>query len=340
MKTTRREFLCQTATGTVALGSCGLRSVLGKDESSRLDLATPPIVDTHQHLWDLTKVNLPWLTPGTPLCRSFVMQDYLKATQGVNLTKSVYMEVAVTPEDKLTEAEYVLELCRQTDNPTVAAVIGFIPGSDGFCESMARFKGSPYIKGVRHIPRNGAAGQEFLYLQKPFIDDIRLLGEMGKRFDLCPPPQHLPEAIRLVDKCPDVRFICDHCGNADPKAFWSQSRRDANPQAGRAAHEADQWRRDMGKLAERKNVVCKISGIVTRAPKDNWLPDDLAPIINHCLEVFGPDRAMFASDWPVCTRVASLREWVAALNTVVRGRSEEQRRKLFGENAVRFYELG
>ena len=67
--------------------------------------------------------------------------------------------------------------------------------------------------------------------------------------------------------------------------------------------------------------------------------DDLAPIVNHVLDVFGPDRAIFASDWPVCTTVATLAEWVHALQDVVRGRPEEQRRKLFHDNAVRVYGL-
>ena len=75
------------------------------------------------------------------------------------------------------------------------------------------------------------------------------------------------------------------------------------------------------------------------APKDSWTPDDLAPIINHCLDVFGPDRVMFAGDWPVCTRVATLRQWVQALRQVVGNRSLEQQRKLFCDNAVRVYGL-
>jgi len=103
---------------------------------------------------------------------------------------------------------------------------------------------------------------------------------------------------------------------------------------------AEQWRRDIATLAERKSVVCKISGIIARARKDHWTAADLAPVINHCLEVFGPDRVMFAGDWPVCTRVASLAQWVDALKEVVRGRSQEEQRKLFFENAMRCYGLG
>jgi predicted TIM-barrel fold metal-dependent hydrolase len=248
------------------------------------------------------------------------------------------MEVAVASEDKLKEAEYVVELCRRKDNPTVAAVIGGEPGTDGFREYITRFAGSPYVKGIRRIPP-GTPGDAFLYLQKPFVNDIRYLGEMGMSFDLCPPPTRLIDAIQLVDACPGMRFILDHCGNADPKAFWDASRRAAIAPAGPASHDPDQWRRNVSELAKREQVVCKISGVVARLPKDQWTTDDLAPIVNHCLDAFGPDRVMFASDWPVCTRAATFRQWVHALQEIVQQRSEEERRKLFAENANRVYGL-
>jgi predicted TIM-barrel fold metal-dependent hydrolase len=244
----------------------------------------------------------------------------------------------VAPEQKRAEAEYILEICRRGDNPTVAAVIGGQPGEGGFRVYFSPYKDSSYIKGVRHIPRNDS-GTEFLYRRQSFVRDVQWLGQLGMRFDLCPPPQRLPDAIRLVDRCPDTRFILDHCGNADPKAFWRDARRVASPAAGSAAHDPQQWRRDVSELATRENVVCKISGIVARAPKDAWTPADLAPIVNHCLEAFGPDRVMFASDWPVCTRVASLRQWVAALQEIVADRPLPDRRKLFAGNAERFYGL-
>ncbi len=86
-------------------------------------------------------------------------------------------------------------------------------------------------------------------------------------------------------------------------------------------------------------MICKISGVVSQMPKGQWTPDDLAPVVNHCLDEFGPDRVIFASDWPVCTRGAKLREWVAALKEIVRNRDIDQQRKLWGENAIRFYGL-
>jgi len=339
MRMNRRQFVRRTARAALALGSASLlRTAPGMAEehqaSKKADLL--PIVDTHQHLWDLDVLRLSWLKSAGPLNRSFVTKDYLEATRGLNVVKAVYMEVAVDPDCLVAEAEYVIGLCKRGDNPTVAAVIGGRPGEEGFRDYITRFKGSPYIKGIRHILPGDTPD---LWSQEQFIDGVRLLGELDMRFDLCMPPARLADAAKLVDQCPDTRFILDHCGNADPVAFMSTERRKSARPSRPPQHDPDQWRRDIARLAERERVVCKISGIIARAPEENWAPDDLAPIINHCLEVFGPDRVIFASDWPVCTRVASLREWVGALKDVVRNRPEEQQRKLFYDNAVRFYVL-
>ena len=104
------------------------------------------------------------------------------------------------------------------------------------------------------------------------------------------------------------------------------------------AKDRTQWQRDMAEMAKRKNVVCKVSGIVAGAA-EKWTPDDLAPVINHTLDVFGPDRVMFAGDWPVCTLRATFKQWVEALQTIVKERKTEEQRKLFHDNALRVYRL-
>src|SRR5260370_17160736 len=88
-----------------------------------------PIVDTHQHLWDLTKFRLPWQKEGSPLARSFLMSDYLSATAGLNVVKAVYMEVDVAPEQQTAEAQYILDICGPGNVPTVPAVIAGRPPS-------------------------------------------------------------------------------------------------------------------------------------------------------------------------------------------------------------------
>jgi len=337
MTINRRQFVEQTTRAAVAAGTVGvggnLATSAAEADASASD-APLPMIDTHQHLWDLSKFRLPWLKSAETLNRSFLTADYLAATEGLGVVKTVYMEVDVEPKQHVAEAEHVIALCRRHDNPMAAAVIGGRPGADDFRQYVAQFKNHAYVKGVRQVLFDTAPARE-----KAYVAGLRLLGSLGMSFDLCLPPKELLLGADLARQCPDVRFILDHCGNADPKAFSTRSQAKTAPAAESPAHDAQQWRRDIAKVARQKNVVCKISGVVARASKADWTAADLAPIVNHCLEVFGPNRVMFGSDWPVCTRVASLQQWVAALLEIISGRPQPQRRKLLHDNAERFYVL-
>jgi L-fuconolactonase len=279
-----------------------------------------PIVDPHQHLWDLGRFRLPWLAGGGPLAKNHLMSDYFQATEGLKVVKTVYMEVDVDPTQHIDEAEYVLDLCARPDNPMAGAVIGGRPAEAGFSEYVARFAGTPYIKGVRQVLHGGM--ERGTCLRDEFVRGIRLLGESGLRFDLCLRSDDLLDGAKLADLCPETSFVLDHCGNANVQAA-----------------DRTQWQQDIAEVAQRPNVICKISGIVASARPGHWTAADLAPIVNHCLTVFGPERVMFASDWPVCTLAATYRQWVEALQTIVQDRSEAEQRRLFHDNAVAFYGL-
>lgn len=289
------------------------------------------IIDTHQHLWDLEKFKLPWLA-GAPevLRQSYRTQEYLAATRGLNV-QAIYMEVDVNPAQHDAEAEHIVRLCRSDEHPTTAAVVGGRPAAADFAEYVRRLKESPEIKGVRqvlHVPETPPG----FCLQDEFVRGVQLLGPHGLTFDLCLRPAELQDGAALAERCPETRFIVDHCGNADPKAF----RRAAGDE--KPWHDADAWRRDMDALARRTNVVCKISGIVARAPR-GWTADDLAPIVNHCLDAFGPERVVFGSDWPVCLLGASLQAWVEALEQIVANRPQSEQDRLWRDNARRIYGL-
>jgi L-fuconolactonase len=329
----RRQFLHLTAGALAAAGLAPLGPALAAERDRlaepKASCADEPkgqpgkmsIIDTHQHLWDLTQFQLPWIKKGDPLDRNFVMADYLKATAGLNVAKTVYMEVDLDSAQQQAEAEFVIDVCKRADTPMAAGVVSGRPASEGFAKYITAFKDSPYIKGVRqvlHVPATPAG----YCLDPKFIKGVQLLGELGKSFDLCMRPNELGDAVKLVDACPDTRFILDHCGNGDVQA-----------------KDRTQWERDMAELANRKRVVCKVSGIVVRATPGKWTADDLAPIVKHTLEVFGPDRVMFGGDWPVCTLAATFRQWLEALQTIMKDRSEEEQKKLFHDNAARVYGL-
>lgn len=344
MSVTRREFVQQAAATSLACGasvvtlasSVSLWAQEAKAKGNDALAAPLPIIDTHQHLWDLDKFRLPWLAEAAALKRSYVTQDYLREVEGLGVVKAVYMEVDVAPEQQVAEAEHILSLTKRRENLTVGAVISGRPASPQFRDYISRYRDNPAIKGVRQV-LHGESTPPGTCLTPEYVAGIRLLGEFGKSFDLCMRPKELGDGVKLADACPDTRFIVDHCGNADPKAFPAGRKRAVageNPN-----HEVAPWQRDMEALAKRKNVICKISGVIAQARKGNWGADELAPIVNHCLDAFGPDRVVFGSDWPVCTLTASLREWVVALRSIIAERPVAVQRKLLSENAARFYQV-
>ena len=318
----RRKFICQASIFSVGTFA---NTMYSKAAASKEII---PIIDTHQHLWDIERFRNGWSKP--PLPRNFNMKDYLEAIKGLNVIKSVYMEVAVPPDKRHEEALYAIEICQNKNNPTKAAVIAVDPGRADFSEYMEEFWRSPYIKGIRHF---FASEKEILSSQ--VIRNIAILGDMGMSFDLVVPAVWLPQANKLIKSCPGTRFIVDHCGNADPKAFFKAGR----PLPTKPLHDPEAWKRDMESIASEENVICKISGIVSRVPNYPLTADDLSPIINHCLDVFGSERVMFAGDWPVCLKNMPLASWVNILKTVVKDRTFKVKKKLFHDNAERFYNI-
>jgi L-fuconolactonase len=272
----RRQFLQGTASLTVAAGLPGPSGAEAEAEAD--EPATVPIVDTHQHLWDLARFQLPWLKNAPKLDRSFLMDDYRQATEGLHVVKSIYMEVDLEPSQQAAEADYVLDVVRRGGSPMVAAVISGRPASEGFAAYISRYQDQPAIKGVRQV-LHGAGTPPGHCLDPRFIDGIRRLGKLGLSFDLCMRAAELGDAGKLVDACPETAFVLDHCGNASVRA-----------------KDLSGWKADIGRLAERKNVVCcKVSGIVASAAPGPWTAGDLAPIVNHVLDRFAPSPRPIAS---------------------------------------------
>lgn len=258
------------------------------------------------------------------------MEDYMQAIEKQNVVKAIYMEVSVPPELRREEAAWALSLCEDPGNPTVASVIRADPTDSDFEPYMRSFEGNRYLKGIRYIFSN-----EKEHLLPHVIENIRLLGKMGLSVDLNLSTEKLHLGGQLLDKCPDTRFILNHCGNADPAAFFPREKEMPR----KPKHDRDKWFRDMELLAQRTNIVCKVSGIVDNVSDYPLTAADLAPIVNHCLNVFGPDRVLFAGDWPVCLVNMSLYRWIAMLKEVVSNCSNIDQRKLFHDNAYKFYGL-
>ncbi len=318
----RKKFLQAASVITLAsLKETSLLHAAFADSSKRL-----PIVDTHQHLVDTVRFGENWSRPPVP--GNYAIKEYQKATQGLNFVKAVYLEVAVPTDKRHEEALYAIEVCNDRSNITEAAVIKADIYDPGFANYMSQFKTSPCIKGIRasfNSPESVTSEQ--------VVKNVKALGEMGMSLDFSLMPSWLPAIYELAKTCPGTPFIINHCANVDPRAFLNT---DAY---GKASHDAGEWIKNMTNLASLKNTALKISGVATRVKGLPVTADNLGPAINQCLNIFGPDRVMFASDWPWCLAATDVKTWVGVLKSVVADRPYVDQKKLFHDNAIKLYRV-
>ncbi len=277
------------------------------------------IVDTHLHLWDLSRFRYSWCAGIPSLNRSHLMSDYLEAGAGKGIVQSIYVDADVDEPDMKGEVQWLLEQARDPRNPLSGLVIKALPERDDFQKTLDRYGGEPLVKGVRRVLHTQP---DDLSRAEVFRNNIRSLAKRGLTFDLCVRGDQLPVGIELVAACPEVSFVLDHCGVPDIKA-----------------KSLDPWRTHIRELSDLPNVAaCKVSGIVAYAAP-NWNTNDLKPYVDHVAECFGHDRLVFGSDWPVCTLGASLGRWIDTAHELTAGWAEADRTKLFSTNARRVYRL-
>lgn len=276
------------------------------------------IVDSHQHFWDLDLFGYSWLQKPA-LNRSFRMSDYLRATKGLDVVKSIHLEADVDEPFMLAETRYIMELASQPNNPLAGFVACARPEDRDFSSYLQKIVEYPGLKGIRRLLHNQP---DALGRNKTFIENVSSLSGYELSFDICVLARQLPIAINLVEQCPEVSFILDHCGVPQVKEKV-----------------LDPWRSHISQLAKFPNVCCKISGLVAYADPAKWTPDDLRPYIEHVISSFGWDRVLFGSDWPVCTTSSTFGTWVETLHRITEAEGKPKQAKLFHDNAIRVYRL-
>jgi len=291
------------------------------------------IIDTHQHLWDQSAIIPPWLK-GAPaiLQHDYSTAEYLTATAGLNI-KAIYMEIDVAAKDHIKEAEAIVRQCLAANTPTVGATIGGRPASADFESYVKRYSSGNIVKGLRQVLHSPATPSGFC-LSKEFVHGVQTLGKHGLNFEITIRSTELQDAAKMIQECPDTAFVLDHCGNGDPKAFNPKLCPDL-----KRSCTADAWKRGIEAIAAQPKVMCKISGIISSIPSGQWHVEDLAPVVNHCLDSFGPDRVFFGGDWPVCLLGGAFSDWMKALQQIISSRPANEQQKLWSQNAIKFYSL-
>jgi L-fuconolactonase len=280
-----------------------------------------PIIDAHVHLWEPERLRIPWLDALDTLNRPFGLAEYSAHTAGLEIEAFVYVQVDVAPAYGLTEARVAAEYA--AEDSRLRAIVAYAPLEDGrrvrsYLDDLVRV--SPLVRGVRRITQ-GESDPAFC-LRPDFVEGVRQLSDYGLTCDLCIYHHQLGPTVELVRRCPEVSFMLDHIGKPGIKAG-----------------ELEQWRTQLAELAELPNVTCKLSGVVTEADRGAWTEAGIAPYVAHALAVFGEDRVAFGSDWPVVLLAAEYRRWVATLEALTAQLAPAASRKLWAENARRFYRI-
>lgn len=276
------------------------------------------VIDAHVHFWDPSVLRYPWLAAEPALAGAFQPADYAPLASG-EVDAVVFVEANPATEQAADEVAWVERLA--DSEPRIAGIVAFVDlldeaRRDAALEAHAR---ATRVVGVRHNIQHQPSG---FALQPAFVRGVRAVGATRMPFDLCVTADQLGETIALVERCPDVHFVLDHCGK---------------PAIRDDAFEA--WARDLERLASHEHVSCKISGLLTEAREDQRTAEALGPWVEHARECFRPSRLLFGSDWPVSTLGGGAQRWRAIVDKITASWPEGERRALFAGNASRVYGL-
>lgn len=272
------------------------------------------ILDTHLHLVYPDRFAYPWLQGAGGLNRAWSIERFRKEALPLGIDRALHMEVDVAEPDMEAETRFVLGL----DPMVVGAIAAARPEHETFATHIERLAALPGLRGVRRILHQSEDGLS----QTPlFAENLRRLAGHGLTFDLCVLARQHGVGEKLIRQCPDVQFVLDHCGVPDV-----------------VGRDYTIWRESLARIAELPNVACKVSGIIAYAGP-NWVLADLKPYFEAVIDLFGWDRVVWGSDFPVCTQHASLTDWVKATHALLDGCSAEEKAKLLHKNAERVYRV-
>jgi L-fuconolactonase len=272
-------------------------------------------VDAHIHFWKYDKAKYPWISNEM----KSLQKDYLpEHIMSVFRNNKIDTCVVVQASQTELETHFLVELAKT--HPVIKGVVGWIDLQDEkISERLDYFQQYSIIKGWRHVVQSEPGD----FLASPgFKRGIAALQSYNHTYDLFITPQQLKQTAELVTAFPEQRFVLDHCGNP-----------------GIAHQKLDEWRVLIKELSQHPQVYCKLSGLLTEAKWKAWSVNEFYPYLDTVFENFGTDRLMFGSDWPVILLSGMYVQWKSLLENYMAAYSGEDMEKVFGNNAVQFYDL-
>lgn len=295
------------------------------------ELWTGPIVDAHQHFWIPEDGHHPWLRPEamipfrygdyTPIKRRYLPEDYAQDARGHDIRATVYMEAEWDPADPVGETRWVSDLAARTGRPNAIIAQGWLDRAD-WPEVLRAQAAFPLVRSVRHKPgvpaRPSEAGRS-LMADEGWRRGYALLERAGLHFDLQAAWWVLPEAEALARDFPRTLIVLNHTGLP----------------ADRSEDGLRGWHRAMARLAEWPNVAVKISGL--GRPGQPWTAEANGWIVRETVAMFGPGRAMVASNFPVDSLCGRFDDIFTGFKRILAPLPPEDQAKLFHETATAVY---
>ena len=278
-----------------------------------------PMIDSHQHFWDRSKTEFDYSWQESnelgKICRSFLPADLQPLCEASGVTGTVFVQT----QHNLEENRWALQLAEEND--WIVGVVGWVDLASERCESqLLEFKGHPKFVGIRHVIQD-EPDPDFV-LREDITRGLETLQKHDVSFDLLFYNFHLKHAATVAGKLPNLRLVINHLA----KPFIVKG-------------ELELWRRDLAKAAQFDNVYCKLSGLITEADWQSWQPSDLQPYVDTAIELFGPSRCMFGSDWPVCQLAGSYQQVIEAMRSCINHLSEAEQAQIMEKTAREFYRL-
>ncbi len=276
-------------------------------------------IDSHHHLWDRSREEFDYSWQETKelekICRSFLPNDL----EAVSKPAGIDGTVVVQTQHHLEENRWALQLAETHD--WILGVVGWVDLASPQCEEqLLEFKDHPKFVGVRHVTQD-EPDPDFI-IRDDISCGLAVLEKHRVPFDLLFYLKHLKHAETVARRFPGLPLVIDHLGKPDIQSG-----------------QIDQWRLDLSRAAEHANVYCKLSGMITEADWESWTIDDLRPYVEIAVELFGVERCMFGSDWPVCQLAGSYRQVLDSLQACLSGLSDSERQQIMGRTAADFYRL-
>jgi len=270
-------------------------------------------LDSHQHFWNYSEDQYPWIQPSWPIRRSFLPVDLEPLLKSAGIDGSI----AVQARQTLEESRWLLELADQS--PIIKGVVGWVDlRSDAVEDQLAQFANHPKFVGVRHVVQD-EPDDDFM-IRPEFLRGISKLKQFGLHYDVLIFPKQLPAAIKLLQRFPEQPFVLDHIAKPHIKDGVISP-----------------WREQIQELAKAPNLMCKVSGMITEAKVPGWRHDQFVPYLDVVTEAFGVERLMYGSDWPVCLLAGSYTQVHSLAQRYFASQSEVTKDAIFGGNATRFY---